>query len=74
MLDREIPLCGDVKVEFYHNPRLGRKVSSSFYKVIGILHFLKNIMQLNFYSYNTVQCLLSNVYRMCYIYIYSLQT
>ena len=53
MLDREIPFCGDVKVEFYHNPRLGRKVSSSFYKVIGILHFLKNIMQLDFYSYNT---------------------
>ena len=41
MLSHDVPLCGDVKVEFYHNPRLGRKVGSSFYKVTGILHLLK---------------------------------
>ena len=71
MLSQDIPLCGDIKVEFYHNPRLGRKVGSSFYIVTGILHFLKCIEQLDFYSYNMVQCLLSSIYSMCYV-IYTL--
>ena len=31
MLSQDIPLCGDVKVEFYHSSRLGKKVGSSFY-------------------------------------------
>ena len=25
-LDHEIPLCGDIKLEFYHNPWFGAKV------------------------------------------------
>ena len=47
MLSQDIPLCGDVKVEFYHHSRLGKKVGSSFYKVPGILHLLKSIEQLD---------------------------
>ena len=68
MLAQDIPLCGDVKVEFYHSSLLGKKVGSSFYIVTGILHFLKNIEQLDVFSYNTAQCLLSSIYSMCYIY------
>ena len=33
MLDQDVPLCGDIKIEFYHNYRLGKVgIQSSYLK------------------------------------------
>ena len=34
MLTKPIPLCDDIKVEFYHNPRFGSKVSTTHTQLI----------------------------------------